>query len=115
MAGMSMGMAGMGMGMAGGMGMPMGGGGMYPPMGGYASNNRDMYSNYGAGLFNQNPTFSMTGHTYFHQNQGNPNRITQEVNYEGKSIERVNTVVELKFKKYLKRTQSFEGPFPEWN
>jgi hypothetical protein len=36
-----------------------------------------MYSNYGAGLFNQNPTFSMTGHTYFHQNQNNPNRINQ--------------------------------------
>ena len=92
MAGMGMGIAG---GMAGGMGMGMGGGGggMFPPMGGYASNNQEMYSGYGAGLFNQNPTFSMTGHTYFHQNQGNPNRINQEVNYQGKSMERVNTVV----------------------
>ncbi len=82
MAGMGMGMVGMSMGM-GGMG---GGGGMYPPMGGYAPNNRDMYSNYGAGLFNQNPTFSMTGHTYFHQNQNNPNRINQEVNYDSKGM-----------------------------
>ena len=79
MAGIGMGMPGKGMGMAGGMGMPMGGAGMYPSMERYASNDQEMYSNYGAGLFNQNPTFSMTGHTYFHQNQGNPNRITQEV------------------------------------
>ncbi len=82
--GMSMGM-GMGGNMGGGMNMGMGGG-MFPQMGGYFSGNRDMYSNYGAGLFNQNPTFSMTGHTYFNQNQGNPNRINQEVNYDGKSM-----------------------------
>jgi hypothetical protein len=79
MDGIGMRMPGMGMGMAGSKGMPMEGAGMYPPNVGYASNNREMYSNYGAGLFNQNPTFSMTGHTYFHRNQGNPNRITQEV------------------------------------
>ena len=88
MAGMGMGMVG-GMGMGGNMGMGMGmggGGGMFPQAGGYYPNNRDMYSNYGAGLFNQNPTFSMTGHTYFHQNQNNPNRINQEVNYDSKSM-----------------------------
>lgn len=90
--GMGMGMASMGMGMQGGMsmGMGMGGGGnggMYPPqMSGYFAGNRDMYSYYGAGLFNQNPTFSMTGHTYFHQNQNNPNRINQEVSYDSKTM-----------------------------
>lgn len=110
---MGMGMGGgMNMGMGGGMGMNMGmggggGGGMFNQIGGYFSNNRDMYSNYGAGLFNQNPTFSMTGHTYFHQGQNNPNRINQEVNYDSKSMERVNTVVEMKFKRNLKRTLCF--------
>lgn len=74
--GMGMGMN-MGMNQGMGMGMGMGGGGMYPQAGGMFSNNRDMYSNYGAGLFNMRPTFTMTGHTFFTQNQNNPNRINQ--------------------------------------
>ena len=69
---------GMGMGMNPGMGMNMGMGGQgYPQAGGMFQNNRDMYSNYGAGLFNLRPTFTMTGHTFFSQNPTNPNRMNQ--------------------------------------
>lgn len=71
------GMMGMGM----NQGMAMNQGGMYPQAGGMfsglVSNNRDMYTNYGAGLFNMRPTFTMTGHTFFTQNPGNPNRMNQ--------------------------------------
>lgn len=77
MGGIIGGAMGLGIGMGMNQGMAMGGGGMYPQGGGMFPNNRDMYSNYGAGMFNQRPTFTMTGHTFFTQNQNNPNRMNQ--------------------------------------
>lgn len=86
----------------------------YPPGNMYP--NRDMYNNYGYGLYNQQPNYSMGGHIFFNQIPNNPNRImNQEASYEGKTMERINTLIELRFKKQIRRTQCFEGPFPEWN
>lgn len=78
------------------------------------TNQNDMYQNYGTGLYNQRPTVNMTGHTFYQANLGNPNRMNQEViSYDGKNmLERVNTKLQLRFKKNIKVTQAFEGPFP---
>lgn len=87
--------------------MGMGGGG---GMGGM-----DKFSGYGVGFFRQQPSLNMHGNTFFtaFQNQG---RNNQEATYDqAPSLDRVNGFLELRFKKSVRRTRCFEGPFPEWN
>ena len=36
-----------------------------------------MYQNYAMGMYNQRPNITMTGHTFFNPNMGNPNRMNQ--------------------------------------
>ena len=71
---------------------------------------------YGQGMFRQQPNVNMHGNTFFtaFQNQGGRN---QEVTYNNEhlQLDRANTTIELRFKKIVKRTRCFEGPYPEWN
>ena len=73
------------------------------------------FEGYGQGFFRQQPNVNMHGNTFFNafQYQGNPN---QEVRYnDHMDLDRVNGQVELRYKKNIKRTRCFEGPYPEWN
>ena len=70
----------------------------------------------GFGYYNQQPKINVHGNTFFtaFQNQGGRN---QEVSYSNEhlQLERANTLMELRFKKTIRRTRCFEGPYPEWN
>jgi hypothetical protein len=75
----------------------------------------DRFNGYGQGFFRQQPNVNMHGNAFFNafQNQGRPN---QEVSYNDHTdLDRVSGYVELRYKKALRRTRCFEGPFPEWN
>lgn len=74
----------------------------------------DRLGGYGQGFFRQQPQVNMHGNTFFNAmaNQGRPN---QELTYERQDLDRVSGFVELRVKKKVKGTRTFEGPFPEWN
>ena len=70
----------------------------------------------GQGYFRQQANVNMHGNTFLtaFQNQGGRN---QEVSYNNEhlQLDRANTTIELRFKKIIRRTRCFEGPYPEWN
>ncbi len=66
----------------------------------------DNFQGYGQGFFRQQPNVNMFGNTFYtgFQNQGR----NQEVSYnQHLRLDRVNSCIELRFKKLLRRTPCF--------
>lgn len=80
------------------------------------SENMDMYANYGMSFYQRAPNMNLQGMNFFVPGMNaNQHHIPMEANYQKQKIERTNTCMIMKFKKDLKPTRCFEGPFPEWN
>ena len=81
-----------------------------------APNNMNM-NMYGMGFHQRQQNVNMQGQNFFvpgmMQNFGSNRQA--EVSLKKESLERNQGYIEMRFKKVLKRTECFEGPFPEWN
>lgn len=73
-----------------------------------------MFTNYGMSMHRAPPHMNMQGRNFFIPGMPMQN-MNLEVHYPRQKIERNNTCMIMNFKKLIKKTETLEGPFPEWN